>query len=87
MIAPTAAYERVPALRPNEAADLICEGIVTRAFAVTAREGLALQLARSIAPGTLEAGISLVTRRLGGGAPPTASDGAATGERAIPAAR
>jgi NAD(P)-dependent dehydrogenase (short-subunit alcohol dehydrogenase family) len=66
MIAPTAHYERVPALRPEEGADLVCEGIVTRAYAVTPREGIALALARSVAPGTLEAGIALVTRRLGG---------------------
>ncbi|MDO9407085.1 SDR family NAD(P)-dependent oxidoreductase [Patulibacter sp.] len=87
MIAPTAAYERVPALRPEEAADLICEGIVTRAFAVTAREGLALQLARSIAPGTLEAGISLVTRRLGATGRPAPAGTDVSGERRIPAAR
>lgn len=69
MIAPTAAYRRVPALRPDEAADLLCEAIVTRAYAVTPREGLALTLARTVAPGTLEAAIALVTRRLGGGPP------------------
>ncbi|WP_157260708.1 SDR family NAD(P)-dependent oxidoreductase [Patulibacter minatonensis] len=86
MIAPTKAYARVPALRPEEAADLICEGIVTRAFAVTAREGIALQVARSLAPGTLEAGISLVTRRLGGPAGRTGGV-EATGERRIPAER
>lgn len=87
MIAPTAAYERVPALRPNEAADLICEGIVTRAFAVTAREGIALQLARSLAPGTLEAGISLVTSRLGGAGRPVSPPAEVSGERRIPTAR
>lgn len=76
MIAPTAQYERVPALRPEEGADLVCEGIVTRAFAVTPLEGAALQLARTVAPGTLEAGIALVTRRLGGSVSGDADDGA-----------
>lgn len=66
MIAPTAAYRRVPALRPREGAALVLEAIAARPYAVTPREGAALALARTVAPGTLEAAISAVTGRLGG---------------------
>jgi NAD(P)-dependent dehydrogenase (short-subunit alcohol dehydrogenase family) len=73
MIAPTAAYRRVPALRPHEGAALVLEAIAARPYAVTPREGAALALARTLVPGTLEAAISVVTGRLGGaGAGPTA---------------
>jgi hypothetical protein len=73
MIAPTAAYRRVPALRPHEGAALVLEAIAARPYAVTPREGAALALARTLAPGTLEAAISVVTGRLGGaGADPSA---------------
>jgi short-subunit dehydrogenase len=76
MIAPTAAYRRVPALRPHEGAALVLEAIAARPYAVTPREGAALALARTVAPGTLEAAIAAVTGRLGGAdaGPPAAPD-------------
>lgn len=66
MIAPTAEYQHVPALRPDEAAGLVCEAIVTRAYSVTPREGQALAVLRAVAPSTREAAIAAVTRRLSG---------------------
>ncbi|MGE4427057.1 MAG: SDR family NAD(P)-dependent oxidoreductase [Solirubrobacteraceae bacterium] len=60
MIAPTDVYRNVPALRPQEGAELILEGIVTRAYAVTPRTGNGLRAARAVAPELLESVIARV---------------------------
>ncbi|MCK9249456.1 MAG: SDR family NAD(P)-dependent oxidoreductase [Solirubrobacteraceae bacterium] len=87
MIAPTAAYRNVPALRPHEGAALILEGIVTRAYAVTPRTGNGLRAARAVAPELLEAAVARVAgqrrfdpSRVSGDAAPEGLD-AATGSR------
>lgn len=60
MIAPTAAYRGVPALRADEAAGLVAEGIVTRAYAIVPRTGNGLRMARAVAPELVESVVSRV---------------------------
>jgi hypothetical protein len=51
MSAPTKLYDRFPALTPEQAAQLICEAIRTRADHVGPRFGSLTELGRTISPG------------------------------------
>jgi NAD(P)-dependent dehydrogenase (short-subunit alcohol dehydrogenase family) len=51
MSAPTKLYDRFPALTPEQAAQLICEAICTRADHVGPRFGSLTELGRTISPG------------------------------------
>jgi NAD(P)-dependent dehydrogenase (short-subunit alcohol dehydrogenase family) len=50
MIAPTKVYRDVPALAPEEAADLVVQAIVTKPVRITTRVGLAGQGIHAVAP-------------------------------------
>jgi len=55
MIAPTAVYQRVPALSPREASQLLQEAIVGRPRYVSTPIGRAGALLYQLSPGTIEA--------------------------------
>jgi short-subunit dehydrogenase len=55
MIAPTKLYRSMPALSPDEAADMIAEAIITRPKRVTPRFGQFLDLAYAVNPNTVDA--------------------------------
>ena len=50
MIGPTKIYDSVPALKPEEAADLVCEAIINRPKRIATRLGTFAQVMHAIAP-------------------------------------
>ena len=50
MIGPTKIYDSVPALKPEEAADLVCEAIMNRPKRIATRLGTFAQVMHAIAP-------------------------------------
>jgi short-subunit dehydrogenase len=55
MIEPTKLYRSIPALSPEDAADMIAEAIVTRPKRVSPRFGQVLQMAYAVNPNTVDA--------------------------------
>ena len=54
MIAPTKMYRGFPTLSPDQAADLICEGIVSRPKRIATRMGTAGEIAYAVVPGSVD---------------------------------
>jgi hypothetical protein len=54
MIAPTRMYDSVPTLTPEEAADLVVEGIIERPSRIATRLGIFSALVNAIAPKAYE---------------------------------
>lgn len=54
MIAPTKIYDHVPAIKPEEAADMICDAIINKRKRIATRLGITAQMLHFIMPKTTE---------------------------------
>lgn len=78
MVAPSRVYERFPLLRPEQAADIVCDAVMRRPERLTTPLGKLAQLVEALAPGLIRAFMSenyrLLPESEAAGGPPGAED-------------